>query len=587
MRFGFGFGGGVAGATAAAARARAGSRPRASSRRPRARRTRAASPRSPPPSSCASSAAAPRPAAAARAAAARPGAARGRRGSARQSAHVRRCARTPRPRSTRPSPSESIRRTSSQAISRPSRQLKSALRASKIACLTAAVESSSTAPISAWLSPLSSRRTSAARWRSGRSARSSCSAAAPRARRPGPRARPVSGDVVELRRLAPPAQDRDRLVVGDPEQPRLAGRSRAARPAARRTPASSCSAARPARPPRGAGSSGSSGRAPGDGARRRPRTPRRRHAPRASAGCPRGGAGVWRDRGHVARILNVMGVRRSYPTLREFARCLAMAPRRATIVALLERALTAPTPTASLRALTALRERAGRSSSARRWPARCEGQTFTAIARPLGISRQAAHRRYRDLANAPAGRHALARGARRAGPRARGGRAPRLASASTASTCCSRWPTAARWRSTSSRAPQLRRRPRSTRPPRPGCTRRCTRDCCARRGHARGSTICCAPRSRTRTAARLLDRLGVGTAAAAHSSSFLTVPMLRTVAVPAIPGLPSAFISCSPACRRGTTRRARACWRAKLVGAQVLASSSAEAPACPSRKTTK
>ena len=92
-----------------------------------------------------------------------------------QSGHERRCARRPRPRSTRPSPSESIRRTSWHPISRPSRQLKSALRASKMACLTAPGESSSTTPISAWLRPLSSRRTSAARWRSGRSARSSCS----------------------------------------------------------------------------------------------------------------------------------------------------------------------------------------------------------------------------------------------------------------------------------------------------------------------------------------------------------------------------------------------------------------------------
>ena len=52
---------------------------------------------------------------------------------------------------------------------------------------------------------------------------------------------------------------------------------------------------------------------------------------------------------------------------------------------LLERAITAPEPTAALRALTALRE----------------GKTFTAIAKPLGISRQAAHRRYRDINGSP------------------------------------------------------------------------------------------------------------------------------------------------------------------------------------------
>ena len=36
-------------------------------------------------------------------------------------------------------------------------------------------------------------------------------------------------------------------------------------------------------------------------------------------------------------------------------------------------------------------------SSTPRSPARCAGQTFAAVAKPLGISRQAAHRRYRHL----------------------------------------------------------------------------------------------------------------------------------------------------------------------------------------------
>jgi uncharacterized protein YerC len=69
-------------------------------------------------------------------------------------------------------------------------------------------------------------------------------------------------------------------------------------------------------------------------------------------------------------------------------------------VALLERAMTAE-PTASLRALTALR--AELDVLERHLVARAlqEGQTYTQIARPLGISRQAAHRRYRDLTAPP------------------------------------------------------------------------------------------------------------------------------------------------------------------------------------------
>jgi uncharacterized protein YerC len=69
-------------------------------------------------------------------------------------------------------------------------------------------------------------------------------------------------------------------------------------------------------------------------------------------------------------------------------------------LALLERTLTAE-PTTSLRSLTALRaelEVLERHIVAR---ALQEGQTYTQIARPLGISRQAAHRRYRDLTTPP------------------------------------------------------------------------------------------------------------------------------------------------------------------------------------------
>ncbi|MBE2319653.1 hypothetical protein DVA67_027035 [Solirubrobacter sp. CPCC 204708] len=69
-------------------------------------------------------------------------------------------------------------------------------------------------------------------------------------------------------------------------------------------------------------------------------------------------------------------------------------------LSLLERTLTAE-PTASLRALTALR--AELDVLERHLVARAlqEGQTYTQIARPLGISRQAAHRRYRDLTSPP------------------------------------------------------------------------------------------------------------------------------------------------------------------------------------------
>lgn len=66
-------------------------------------------------------------------------------------------------------------------------------------------------------------------------------------------------------------------------------------------------------------------------------------------------------------------------------------------VGLLERALTAPEPTVALRALTALREELDALERQRVARALGEGKTYSAIARPLGISRQAAHRRYRDL----------------------------------------------------------------------------------------------------------------------------------------------------------------------------------------------
>jgi uncharacterized protein YerC len=71
------------------------------------------------------------------------------------------------------------------------------------------------------------------------------------------------------------------------------------------------------------------------------------------------------------------------------------------IVALLERTLTAPEPTASLAALTALRAELDTLERVQVARALREGRTFAAVAKPLGISRQAAHRRYRDLSTAP------------------------------------------------------------------------------------------------------------------------------------------------------------------------------------------
>ena len=70
-------------------------------------------------------------------------------------------------------------------------------------------------------------------------------------------------------------------------------------------------------------------------------------------------------------------------------------------VALLERAITAREPTAALRALSALRTELDALERHQVARALSEGRTFTAIAQPLGISRQAAHRRYRDLSATP------------------------------------------------------------------------------------------------------------------------------------------------------------------------------------------
>ena len=78
-----------------------------------------------------------------------------------------------------------------------------------------------------------------------------------------------------------------------------------------------------------------------------------------------------------------------------------MAPNAQRILSLLERALTAPEPTASLRALTQMRAELDSLERVHVSRALQSGATFADVARPLEISRQAAHRRYRDLAAAP------------------------------------------------------------------------------------------------------------------------------------------------------------------------------------------
>lgn len=95
-----------------------------------------------------------------------------------------------------------------------------------------------------------------------------------------------------------------------------------------------------------------------------------------------------------------------------------MAPNAHRIIALLERALTVEEPTRSLTTLTDLRHEL--DALERVYVARAlqAGESFAAVAKPLGISRQAAHRRYRDLA-APPRRQTLSPEARAALVRAR------------------------------------------------------------------------------------------------------------------------------------------------------------------------
>jgi transposase-like protein len=96
-----------------------------------------------------------------------------------------------------------------------------------------------------------------------------------------------------------------------------------------------------------------------------------------------------------------------------------MAPNAQRIIALLERTLTDPEPVKSLAILTELRSELDQLERAHVARALQSGSSFAEVARPLGISRQAAHRRYRDLAVPAPQRPTLAPDARAALIRAR------------------------------------------------------------------------------------------------------------------------------------------------------------------------
>lgn len=70
------------------------------------------------------------------------------------------------------------------------------------------------------------------------------------------------------------------------------------------------------------------------------------------------------------------------------------------LVELLEHAVRASDPEAALLALSALRRELEAFERVQAWRALDSGSSYGAVARALGISRQAAHRRYRDLAAA-------------------------------------------------------------------------------------------------------------------------------------------------------------------------------------------
>jgi transposase-like protein len=70
------------------------------------------------------------------------------------------------------------------------------------------------------------------------------------------------------------------------------------------------------------------------------------------------------------------------------------------LVELLEHAVRASDPEVALHALTALRRELDAFERVQAWRALDAGSSYGAVARALGISRQAAHRRYRELAAA-------------------------------------------------------------------------------------------------------------------------------------------------------------------------------------------
>jgi hypothetical protein len=96
-----------------------------------------------------------------------------------------------------------------------------------------------------------------------------------------------------------------------------------------------------------------------------------------------------------------------------------MAPNAQRIIALLERTLTDPEPIKALSMLTELRRELDELERVHVGRALQGGSSFADVARPLGISRQAAHRRYRDLATPAPQRPTLAPDARAALIRAR------------------------------------------------------------------------------------------------------------------------------------------------------------------------
>src|SRR4051812_6509913 len=77
-----------------------------------------------------------------------------------------------------------------------------------------------------------------------------------------------------------------------------------------------------------------------------------------------------------------------------------LARHETDLAGLLEMAVTAASPTESLRALAALRTELAAFERAQGQQALDRGATFSALARSLGISRQAAHRRYRRTGRA-------------------------------------------------------------------------------------------------------------------------------------------------------------------------------------------